>query len=302
FGLRRGPELRFAISVPHGSSIDSATVSADVAGRGRFRTAKVHTTSGDVSLGAVAGDATVKTVSGDLDVERVDGKASLNSVSGDLELGPVAGEISASTVSGDLHVTSAGSSVNAKGVSGDVTVESVRRGEARLQSVSGDITLGVAAGARVWMDVSSMSGSTQSDLEPDEAGAGGEVDLRIKANSASGDIRLQRTAPARPGQADLAAVQVAGEHQRAGPGRQIVDHVREVREQDPQPTRSGEQPLGARQSPDPWLRLQAGHFDRHPAVLHHHAAVAQELHGGISPAVRHHPSRERVARRAGVVV
>ena len=170
-------------------------MSADVAGRGRFGTAKVNTTSGDVSLGAVAGDANVKTVSGDLDVERVDGKANLSSVSGDLELGPVAGEISASTVSGDLHVTSAGSSVNAKGVSGDVTVESVRRGEARLQSVSGDITLGVAAGARVWMDVSSMSGSTQSDLEPDEAGAGGEVDLRIKANSASGDIRLQRAAP-----------------------------------------------------------------------------------------------------------
>ena len=195
FGLRRGPELRFAISVPHGSSIDATTVSADVAGRGRFGTAKVNTTSGDVSLGAVAGDASVKTVSGDLDVERVDGKASLNSVSGDLELGPVTGEISANTVSGDLHVTSAGSSVNAKGVSGDITIESMRRGEARLQSVSGDITLGVAVGARVWMDVSSMSGSTQSDLEPDEAGAGGEVDLRIKANSASGDIRLLRAAP-----------------------------------------------------------------------------------------------------------
>jgi DUF4097 and DUF4098 domain-containing protein YvlB len=195
FGMRRGPELRFAISVPHGSSIDSVTVSADVTARGRFGSAKVNTTSGDVSLGSLAGDATVKTVSGDLDVERVDGTASLSSVSGDLELGPVAGEITASTVSGDLHVTSAGSSVNAKGVSGDVTVESVRRGEARLQSVSGDLTLGVAAGARVWMDVSSMSGHTQSDLEPDDSGAGGDVDLRIKANSASGDIRLQRAAP-----------------------------------------------------------------------------------------------------------
>ena len=195
FGLRRGPELRFAISVPHGSSIDATTVSADVAGRGRFGTAKVNTTSGDVSLGAVAGDANVKTVSGDLDVERVDGKASLNSVSGDLELGPVTGEISANTVSGDLHVTSAGSSVNARGVSGDITIESMRRGEARLQSVSGDITLGVAVGARVWMDVSSMSGNTQSDLEPDDTGAGDDVDLRIKANSASGDIRLQRAAP-----------------------------------------------------------------------------------------------------------
>ena len=195
FGLRRGPELRFAISVPHGSSIHSSTVSADVAGRGRFGTANVNTTSGDVSLGSVAGDASVKTVSGDLDVERVDGKASFNSVSGDLELGPVGGELSANTVSGDLHATSAGASVNAKGVSGDVTVESVRRGEARVQTVSGDITLGVAAGARVWMDVSSMSGSTHSDLEPDDTGADGEVDLRIKASSASGDIHLQRAAP-----------------------------------------------------------------------------------------------------------
>src|SRR5439155_16110677 len=34
FGLRRGPELRFAISVPHGSAIDATTVSADLAGRG----------------------------------------------------------------------------------------------------------------------------------------------------------------------------------------------------------------------------------------------------------------------------
>src|SRR6476469_179413 len=45
FGLRCVPELRFALSVPQGSSIHSNTVSADVAGRGRFGAANVNTTT-----------------------------------------------------------------------------------------------------------------------------------------------------------------------------------------------------------------------------------------------------------------
>ena len=54
----------------------------------------------------------------------------------------------------------------------------------------------------------------------------------------------RRTLPFGPGQADLAAVQVAGQHQVAGAGRQVVDGVREVRQQDPQPGVRPEQPLG----------------------------------------------------------
>jgi hypothetical protein len=83
-------------------------------------------------------------------------------------------------------------------VSGDVRVDSVARGETSLRSVSGDMTVGVAPGATLWMDVSSVSGDTRSDLDPmDAAAGGGGVDLRIRARSTSGDIRLMRAeAPA----------------------------------------------------------------------------------------------------------
>jgi hypothetical protein len=192
FGIRRGYELRYAISAPHGSSIDASTASADITARGSYGSVKVATASGDVSVDQVDGDLNIKTVSGDTDVERVGGNASLNSVSGDLEVGTVGGDISANVVSGDLHVTQAGGSLNAKGVSGDVTVESLRRGDAKLQSVSGDVSIGVAAGARLWMDIGSMSGHTQSDLEPVSESEAGSIDLRVKASSASGDIRLHR--------------------------------------------------------------------------------------------------------------
>jgi hypothetical protein len=198
FGFRRGSELRYAISAPHGSSIDAVTASADLAARGRYGSVKTATASGDVSVGVVDGDVTIKTVSGDTDVERVGGAASLNSVSGDLELGPVAGDISANMVSGDVHVTQAGGSLSAKSVSGDVTVESLRRGDAKLQSVSGDVTIGVAGGARLWMDLGSASGTTQSDLEPVSESDAGEVDLRVKASTASGDIRLHRAVELSP--------------------------------------------------------------------------------------------------------
>ena len=74
-------------------------------------------------------------------------------------------------------------------------MDSVRRGQMKLQSVSGDIRIAVAAGAHLWMDVSSTSGETVSELDALD-GASGEraVDLRVEARSASGDIRLTRAA------------------------------------------------------------------------------------------------------------
>ena len=194
FGFRREPELRYTIRAPHGSSIDAGTASADVTAVGRFAEVKVETASGDVSIGEVSGSATIKTVSGDVDVASVGGALRCSTVSGDADLGPAGGEVTAGTVSGDVRVGAAASSVTAKSVSGDLLLDAVSRGEVKLQSVSGDITIGVARGARLWMDVSSLSGSTQSDLEPLEGEGDGdrEIDLRITANSTSGDVRLFR--------------------------------------------------------------------------------------------------------------
>jgi DUF4097 and DUF4098 domain-containing protein YvlB len=192
-GFRREPELRFTVSAPHGTHVDIETASADVDGRGHFGRFEAKTASGDISAEEVSEDAVLKTVSGDVDLGSVGGSARINTVSGEVQVGSVDGEAVMNLVSGDVQVGEAGSSVAVKSVSGDVNLEAVRRGEVRLQSVSGDLTIAIARGARLWMDVSTLSGDTTSDLDVSDAGSAGDVDLRVRANSTSGDIRLVRS-------------------------------------------------------------------------------------------------------------
>jgi putative adhesin len=192
-GFRREPELRYTIQAPHGSEITCTTASADLTALSRLGAVDITTVSGDVTLGDVDGGAVLKTVSGDVEAGRVAGSVRCSTVSGDLDIGPVAGETSMKSVSGDVRVAQCGGSADAKTVSGDVLLDAVSRGEVRIQTVSGDITVGVAAGARLWMDVATASGSTESELDPLESDGGSrEVDLRITGKSTSGDVRLFR--------------------------------------------------------------------------------------------------------------
>lgn len=192
-GFRREPELRFTISAPHGVHLHAETASADVNGRGRMGGVDVRTASGGVGLEQVSDDALVKSVSGDVSLSEVGGEARVNTVSGDVRIGSAGGNLAINLVSGDVQVDDAAASVEIKSVSGDVSLDAVRHGEVRLQSVSGDITVAVTRGARVWMDVSSLSGDTSSELDVSDGGSTGEADLRVRANSTSGDIRLRRS-------------------------------------------------------------------------------------------------------------
>jgi DUF4097 and DUF4098 domain-containing protein YvlB len=114
-------------------------------------------------------------------------------VSGDVLLPRVGGDVSVNTVSGDVHVGEAGGSVKSKTVSGDLRLDSVRRGDLRLMSVSGDMRIGIAQGVKLWMDVTSVSGQMVSELDASDGGGSPDVELRIEARSTSGDIRLTRS-------------------------------------------------------------------------------------------------------------
>jgi hypothetical protein len=188
--LRREPELRFTIRAPHGTEVHAKTASAELTALGRLGGVDITTVSGDLTLGEVDGIATLKTVSGDVEIARVGGALRCSTVSGDLDIGPVGGEASLSTVSGDIRIAESGDSVGVKSVSGDLLLDAVSRGEVRVQSISGDITVGVVPGARLWMDVSTASGTTESELDSDLGGR--DVDLRITGKSTSGDVRLFR--------------------------------------------------------------------------------------------------------------
>ena len=193
--LGRSPQVGVAVRCPHGTSFDCNTASADLTVTGRLGDVEVKTASGDVILGHVGGTLAVNSASGDLRVDRLDGDGRVNTVSGDTRIGAAHGELVANTVSGDLELGDLHRNVVAQTVSGDQRLRTVRAGEIKLQSVSGDVAVGVLAGTRLFIDANSMSGDVRSDLDVGDQPVGedgAEANLRVK--TVSGDIAVTRSA------------------------------------------------------------------------------------------------------------
>jgi putative adhesin len=205
----RGPEIRLRVSCPKGTELDIRTKSADVEARGEYRLADVKTASGDVSLEEVLDDTRVKTASGDVHVDRAGGVLGINSASGDLHVGSVGGPANIQLVSGDVFIRDAGDSITANTISGDQRIDAVHQGRMDLRAVSGDISVGIRRGSRIFVDANTVSGSTVSELdltdspahqEPEPQGESSLVELFAK--TVSGDVRIER-APARSTSSEL---------------------------------------------------------------------------------------------------
>jgi DUF4097 and DUF4098 domain-containing protein YvlB len=189
----RSPRFNVRIRVPQRSRLGARTRSAEVETRGLLESADVKTASGDVELDQVENDARVQTASGDVALEDV-GAATVTTASGDVTVGHCARQLKANLVSGDLVVRSADGTVDAHTVSGDQQLDSVGPAPVTAASVSGDIVVRVRRGATVWLDVRSVSGDTQSDLEVGDgppADTGQVMELRV--NTVSGDVRIARS-------------------------------------------------------------------------------------------------------------
>ncbi|GAB1691371.1 DUF4097 family beta strand repeat-containing protein [Krasilnikovia sp. M28-CT-15] len=192
---RRSAKVHLVIQVPVGSSLSARTASADLRARGELAALHADLASGDAFVERVAGAAQIKTASGDLTLDSVGGSLHVGSASGDLRVGDVTGDVIANTASGDLTVRSIGGSLQSKTASGDIEVGCLTRGQANVHSASGDVTIGVARGTGVWLDLNTASGSTTSELAMGQADEGGQqVGLELRIRTASGDIHVHRAA------------------------------------------------------------------------------------------------------------
>jgi hypothetical protein len=194
------PELRLRVTCPHGASLDIRTKSADVQARGTYGNVEIKTASGDLQV-EDAGSTRIKTASGDVHVDRTRANLEVNSVSGDLHVGAVGGDMRAQLVSGDVLARDVSGSISANTVSGDQRFEAVLNGRIELKAISGDVTVGVRRGARVYVDANTVSGSTSSEFElgdapvEEPAPAASDRSVEVFVKTVSGDIRLER-APA----------------------------------------------------------------------------------------------------------
>ncbi|WP_305789019.1 DUF4097 family beta strand repeat-containing protein [Symbioplanes lichenis] len=191
-GRWRSPRTGVLVRVPAGSAVAAQVPAADVELRGRYSTVRVDASSATITLDTATGDAHLKTTSGDVEVGQVGGALSAGSGSGQVRIGDVTGDVIAHSSSGAVRIGSAAGSVRAGSSSGDVEIGALRSGRADLKTSSGDVTVGVVAGTSVWLDLTTSSGRTNSDLPMTGAPAGGAAALELRATTASGDISVRR--------------------------------------------------------------------------------------------------------------
>jgi DUF4097 and DUF4098 domain-containing protein YvlB len=183
------------IRCPHESGLAVRTKSADILARGTLSALNVATASGDIEVDRVSSGVNVKSASSDFSAREV-GPVNIQSASGDVQIDVARGPVNVTTASGDVTIGAAYDNVSSNTVSGDQDHGAVMRGHVALQSVSGDVSVGVRRGSSVFLDCNTVSGDTSSELElTTEPGSGEGPHVEIRAKTVSGDIRITR-APA----------------------------------------------------------------------------------------------------------
>jgi putative adhesin len=191
---RSGIECR--IRCPHESGLAVRTKSADISTRGTLGGLSIATASGDIDIDRVSGGVNVKSASSDFSAREIGGGVSIQTASGDIDISVARGPINVTSVSGDISVGEAYDNVTASSVSGDQDHGAVMQGIVAANSVSGDVTVAVRRGSKAFLDCTTVSGDTTSELElTSDAPAGDGPLVEIRAKTVSGDIRITR-APA----------------------------------------------------------------------------------------------------------
>ena len=151
-------------------------------------------------------DASISTVSGDVVVDGVYGDLQLHGVSGEIAVRNHYGDITARTISGDITATGEIMKFGSESVSGDVFLDIVGTPDsARVSTVSGNVTVRLAAGVPAQYKINTVSGRLQLDDSSVSGVRGnytskyGELDnrwLEFRANTVSGNVSVLHAVPA----------------------------------------------------------------------------------------------------------
>jgi len=184
------------LMVPYGANIDLEGVSADVdVSNMNNKKLTASSVSGHVKVAASSQWVSIESVSGDVKFGGDTQRISAESVSGDINLSGISGEIEATTVSGDMEL-SAGSVESAKleTVSGDMTVaaEVSDNGRLSVESMSGDVSIKLPSSQAGLFRAESFSGRIQTDFgSVDNSKHGPGSHLKYAAGNGGAEIRVE---------------------------------------------------------------------------------------------------------------
>lgn len=188
FPLHAAPVI-IQVTAPAGSSITARSGAADVIITGEAATLHILSGSGEVRAQRCTGDAEIRTGSGDVRVGTVQGRLRVRTGSGTVDVSSLEGpgKSVVKTGSGDVRLGAVKHDISARTGSGDLTIADACAGGLDLTTGSGQLRVGIHAGVRAELDVSSGCGSARSELPVGGPPAEGGVQLRVRARTGSGD-------------------------------------------------------------------------------------------------------------------
>jgi hypothetical protein len=202
--MLRSPSFAITVTTPPDVAVTATSASSDATLSGRLGAVTLTSGSGHLTVEHCT-ELQARTASGDVRAGRIERTATIGNASGDVRVADAAGPVQVRTASGDVLLGSVTGDASVKSASGDISVERAVSGRLRLQTVSGDATVGVEPGLRIWLDLQTVSGRLRSDLPEDAPDAGGAAQLSITLQSVSGDLRLRRAAGQPPATAPPSA-------------------------------------------------------------------------------------------------
>jgi hypothetical protein len=189
----RGIPIAVSVTVPTGSRARLRTASADSTCRGRLDRLEAHTASGAVTAEEVAGSVEAHVTSGTVHLGATGG-AVVRTASGTVRIGSATGDVKVHMTRGRVDIGVAEASVAVHTASGDVSVDEVSRGTIALTAASGNLRVGVRAGAVARLDLHALSGRARSDLPVEDSAPTGGSTVDIKARTTSGNVLVTRAA------------------------------------------------------------------------------------------------------------
>jgi DUF4097 and DUF4098 domain-containing protein YvlB len=199
-----------AIDLPSGSAVSAEMQVGDFRCAGRlgecgFKTSigkvrlertgplRLHTSAGQVTADAIAGNAEISTGSGRVQIGEVEGSAVVKNSNGDITIDTVTGDLRLRTANGDISVERAGAGVEAKTANGSIRLGEVVHGSVVLETAMGDLEVGVAEGTAAWLQVNTGFGHVRNLLQ--DASQPGESDetVEVRGRTSYGDITIRRS-------------------------------------------------------------------------------------------------------------
>ena len=198
-GIHISGSSDLTVKIPAGSSLRISGVSADIDVRGITGEQKLQSVSGDMRTEAAASDLSLKSISGNIKARGKNGVArtSVSTVSGNAEVIDVAGELELDTVSGDVElVMGTVSRARLQAISGDVSMTGQLNKDARIDvsSVSGDLRMRWMGAENSTVELESFSGDISScfgHIEVQHAKFGPGSSWRYAVSGSAADIHVK---------------------------------------------------------------------------------------------------------------